>query len=78
MGQIVNGPDGCGQNWSKLSVYPGIRRLQPPAERKANIWIFHLDLNNREGGKKNHSTFQHTNLAMWQLFQLDLVQRLLI
>lgn len=58
MGQIVNGPDGCGQNWSKLSNYPGIRRLQPPAERKANIWIFHLDLNNR---KKKHDPVHKWN-----------------
>lgn len=75
MGQIVNGPDGCGRNWSKLTVYPGIRQLQPPTEIKGNIWIVHLDLNNREEMSKHIPT--HTNGTIWQLSYLGLVQNLL-
>lgn len=63
MGQIVNGPDGCGRNWSKLTVYPGIRQLQPPTEIKGNIWIVHLDLNNREEMSKHIPTHKWNHMA---------------
>ena len=47
MGQAMIGPDGRGRNWSKLTVYPGIRQLQPPTEINGSIWRLHLDPNNR-------------------------------
>lgn len=47
MSQILNNPDVRGQNWSKLTVYPGTERLQPPAKIKGNVWELHLVLNNR-------------------------------
>lgn len=64
MGQILNGPDGCGRNWSKLTVYPGIRQLQPPTEIKGNIWIVHLDLNNREEMSKHIPTHKWNHMAV--------------
>lgn len=75
MGQNVNSPDGCRRNWSKLTVYPGIRQLQPPTEIKGNIWIVHLDLNNREEMSKHIPT--HTNGTIWQSFYLGPVQKVL-
>lgn len=59
MGQTVTSPDGCsGRNYSKLTVYSGIRKLQP---LKGSVWILNVDLNTREEkfksiltSKRNH------------------------
>lgn len=75
MGPIVKGPDGCWRNWSKLTVYSGIRQLQPSTEIKGNIWGAHLDLNN--GGKMSEQS--HTQIKpygshlTWVLFQTFIV-----
>lgn len=65
MVQIVNGPDGCRRNRSKLTVYPVIQQSQPSTGIKGNSWIFHLDLDNK---KKRQNTFPHTNGTIWPPF----------
>lgn len=72
MGQIVNGPDGCGRNWSKPTVYPGIRQLQPPTEIKGNVWIVHLDPNNRGEMSKHiptHKMEPYGSHLTWLVFK---------
>lgn len=63
MGQIVNSPDGCRRNWSKLTVYPGIRQLQPPTEIKGNVWTLDLHLNNRKEMSKHIPTHKWNHMA---------------
>lgn len=62
MGQMVNGPDGCGRNGSKLTFHPGIRQLQPPTEVKGNIWIAHLDLNKSAEMSKHIPTHKQNHI----------------
>lgn len=58
-GQTVSSPDGCsGRNYFKLTVYSGIRKLQP---LKGSVWILDVDLNTGEEkfkyiltSKRNH------------------------
>lgn len=59
----TNGPDGCRRNRSKLTVYPGIRQLQPPTGIKGNSWIFHLDLNNKKEMSKHIPTHKWNHMA---------------
>ena len=59
--------------WSKLTVYPGIRQLQAPAEIKGNIWRVHLDLNNGEEMSKHIPT--HRRGPIWQPSHLGLIQK---
>lgn len=63
MRHIMNNPDVGGQNWSKLTVYPGIKQLQPPAKIKGNIWKLHLDLKKRGKILKHIPTQQQNHVA---------------